>query len=203
MRSGIPQIAVSSIPAEKQHQADRGFSMRVAFDDSEFILSTLSRTIAQRFSMGDRSGLLPDHTPFAQMSGKLSWHHRLVSAAVWTRTSSCWKRSCDMSGRSLTAALLEACSPFDALSPTLPSPSALPPRRSPTWQFCRRARRGRGQYVTRGKGLSILEVWTLQFGPLSPVTVWPYISTRLSKPLNVLYLRAFSLMRESVLIRTY
>ena len=31
----------------------------------------------------------------------------------------------DMSGRILTAALLEAGSPFDALSPTLPCPSAL------------------------------------------------------------------------------
>ena len=35
------------------------------------------------------------------------------------------KNSLDMSGRIFTAALLEACSPFDALSPTLPSPSAL------------------------------------------------------------------------------
>ena len=33
--------------------------------------------------------------------------------------------TCDMSGQSLTAALLEACSPFDTLSPTLQSPSAL------------------------------------------------------------------------------
>ena len=30
-----------------------------------------------------------------------------------------------MAGQCLTAALLETCSPFDALSPTLPSPSAL------------------------------------------------------------------------------
>ena len=35
------------------------------------------------------------------------------------------KNYLDMSGRILTAALLEACSPFDALSPTLPSHSAL------------------------------------------------------------------------------
>ena len=35
------------------------------------------------------------------------------------------KNSLEMSGRILTAALLEACSPFDALSPTLLSPSAL------------------------------------------------------------------------------
>ena len=51
MRSGIPHIALSSISAEKQYQADREFSMRV--DVAGFILSTLSRTIAQRFSMGD------------------------------------------------------------------------------------------------------------------------------------------------------
>ena len=35
------------------------------------------------------------------------------------------KNSLDMSGRILTAALLDECSPFDALSPTLRSPSAL------------------------------------------------------------------------------
>ena len=34
------------------------------------------------------------------------------------------KNFLDMSGQILTAALLEACSPFNALSPTLPSPSA-------------------------------------------------------------------------------
>ena len=56
--------------------------MRVAFDVAGFILSTLPRTIAQRFSMSDRSGLLPDHSPFAQKSGSLSWHHRLVLEAV-------------------------------------------------------------------------------------------------------------------------
>ena len=35
------------------------------------------------------------------------------------------KNSLDMSGQILTAALLDACSAFDALSPTLPSSSAL------------------------------------------------------------------------------
>ena len=75
MRYGIPYIALSSISAEKQHQTDREFSMRVAFDVAVFILSALSRTIAQRFTMGDRSGLLPDLTPFAQKPGSLSWHH--------------------------------------------------------------------------------------------------------------------------------
>ena len=72
-RSGIPHIALSGISAEKQHQADREFAMRAAFDIARSILSTLST----------------------------------------------------LSGRIFTAALLEACSPFDALSPTLPSPSTL------------------------------------------------------------------------------
>ena len=66
------------------------------------------------------------------------------------------KNACDMSDWSLTAALLEACSPFDALSPTLSSPSVLHPRISPAWQICRRSRCGRGQYVTRAKGPPIL-----------------------------------------------
>ena len=151
MRSGSPRIALSSISAEKQHQAEREFSMRVAFGVAGFILSTLYRTIAQRFSMGDRSGMLPDRTLFAQKSEKLSWDHRLVLAAGWARASSFWKMSCDMSGRNLTAALLEAYSPFDAAVPFSTSP-----RRSPTWQICRKARCRRGQYVTRVKGQSIL-----------------------------------------------
>ena len=54
MRSNIPHIALSSISAKKQHQTDREFSMRVAFVVGGFILSTLSRMIAQRFSMDDR-----------------------------------------------------------------------------------------------------------------------------------------------------
>ena len=56
MRSGIPRIILSNVSAEKQHQSDREFSMRVTFDVAGFILS---RTIAQRFSMGDRPGMLP------------------------------------------------------------------------------------------------------------------------------------------------
>ena len=35
------------------------------------------------------------------------------------------KNSLDISGQILTAVLLDTCSPFDALLPTLPSPSAL------------------------------------------------------------------------------
>ena len=69
IRSGIPHIALSGISVEKQHPADREFALRVAFDVAGFIFSTLSRTIAQKFSMGDRSGMLPDNTPFAQKSG--------------------------------------------------------------------------------------------------------------------------------------
>ena len=55
LTSGIPHIVLPNISAEKQHQADREFAMRVAFDVTGFILLKLSRTIAQRFSMGDRS----------------------------------------------------------------------------------------------------------------------------------------------------
>ena len=41
MRPGIPHIAISSVSAEKQHQTDREFSIRVAFDVTRFILVDL------------------------------------------------------------------------------------------------------------------------------------------------------------------
>ena len=66
IRSVIPHIALSSISAEKQHRCDkcdREFAMRVTFDVTGFILSTLFRKIAQRFSMGDRSVMLPGGHP--------------------------------------------------------------------------------------------------------------------------------------------
>ena len=63
IRSVIPHIALSSISAEKQHQAELEFAMRVTFDVTGFILSTLFRKIAQRFSMGDRSVMLPGGHP--------------------------------------------------------------------------------------------------------------------------------------------
>ena len=69
MSYGIPHITSSSDSAEKQQQADREFSVRVAFDVTGLILSSLSRMSIQRFSMVDGPGLLPDHTSFAQV-----WH---------------------------------------------------------------------------------------------------------------------------------
>ena len=60
MRCGIPHIRLSNTSAEMLRQAERPFSMRVDSDVAGSILSTLSWTIAQRFLMGDRSGLLPD-----------------------------------------------------------------------------------------------------------------------------------------------
>ena len=74
--------------------------------------------------MGDRSGILPGHIPFAQVREVVLAPPLGLGGGV-----SCGfillKNSLDMSDRIFTAALLEACSPFDALSPTLPSPSAL------------------------------------------------------------------------------
>ena len=85
MRSGIPHIRMSSTSAEMLRQAERTFSMRVASDVAGSILSTLSWTIAHRFSMGDRSGLLPGLysfrpkgseavlAPTLGLSGSVSW----------------------------------------------------------------------------------------------------------------------------------
>ena len=79
--------------------------------------------------MGDRSGMLPDHKPFAQKSESCSSTVVLVPPLGLGDSVSygfvLLKNSLDMSGQIFTAALLKACSPFDALSPTLPSPSAL------------------------------------------------------------------------------
>ena len=70
--SGIPHIRLSSTFAEMLRRAERTFYTRVASEVGRPILLALSWTIAHRFSMGDRSGLLPSHTPFAQKAGKLS-----------------------------------------------------------------------------------------------------------------------------------
>ena len=67
------------------------------------------------------------------------------------------KNSLDMSGRILTATLLEPRGMFSVwcLVADAAVPFSTSPRRSTTCQFCRRARYGRRQYVTRAKGPSI------------------------------------------------
>ena len=52
MRSGIPNIRLSSANAEMLRHAEQTFWIRVASDFAGHILSTSSWTIAQRFSMG-------------------------------------------------------------------------------------------------------------------------------------------------------
>ena len=74
--------------------------------------------------MGDRSGMLPDHILFAQVIAVVLAPPLSLGGGV-SYGFALLKNYLDMSGRIFTAALLEACSPFDALSPTLPSPSAL------------------------------------------------------------------------------
>ena len=82
MLSGTPHIRLSSTFAEMLRLAEQTFSMRVASEVVWSILSTLSWMIAQRFLMGNRSGLLPSYAPFAQKAEKLSWRQRWVLAAV-------------------------------------------------------------------------------------------------------------------------
>ena len=65
MRSGMPHIRLSRVSPEMLLQADRRFLMRAVWDDAGAILSILSWTIAHRFSIGDRSGLLHGHSPLA------------------------------------------------------------------------------------------------------------------------------------------
>ena len=69
-------------------------------DSAALILLALCCKIAHRFSIVDKSGLLPGHTPFAQKPESLAWHHR---AEVFS--------------------LLAVRSSFFASSLTLPSPS--------------------------------------------------------------------------------
>ena len=123
-RSGIPHIALSGISAEKQHWADRELAMRAAFD----IVGPPYRPCSGRSPRGFRwaTGLgccqIIYPSPKSQRScpGTTAWSWRRCGYGFVLL-----KNSLDMSGRILTAALLEACSPFDALSLTLPSPSAL------------------------------------------------------------------------------
>ena len=96
--------------------------MRVAFDVAGFILSNLSRPEVfdgrQVWDVARSYNLRPEArevilAPPLGLGGGVSYDFVLL------------KMSCDMSGQSLSAALLEACSPIGALSSTLPSPSAL------------------------------------------------------------------------------
>ena len=101
MHSGIQQIKLSRILGEMFAQAIFTFFIRV----SQFIASgnflSSSLTIAQRFSIGDRSGLFPGQTPFPQKEFKLFSNHLMATLDVWTGAPSCWKISIDMSGKSL------------------------------------------------------------------------------------------------------
>ena len=139
-------------------QADREFAMRVAFDVAGFILSTSSQTIAQRFSMGVRSRMLPDHTPFGLrpkvrevvLAPPLGLGARCELGLVLLKNvlRDVWPKFVRCAVRGMFS---DQCIVADAAVPFSTSP-----RRSPTWQFCRRARYGREQYVTRAKGPSIL-----------------------------------------------
>ena len=72
MSFGIPHIGLSSVSGEVLRQADHTFRMSLTSDVAVAILSTLCCTIAHRFSIGDKSGLLPGLIPFAQKQERLA-----------------------------------------------------------------------------------------------------------------------------------
>ena len=75
MWSDISHIRLSSVSAEMLCQAQRTFSWEWLLTSPGSILLTLSWTIALRFPIDSRSGLLPGHTFFAEKAGKLAWYH--------------------------------------------------------------------------------------------------------------------------------
>ena len=72
MSFGIPHVGLSSVSGEVLRQADHTFRMRLTSDVAVAILSTLCCTITDRFSIGDKSGLLPGLTPLAQKQERLA-----------------------------------------------------------------------------------------------------------------------------------
>ena len=74
MRSSMPHIRLSRVSALIRRQATWTFWMRVFSEAAGSILLSSALTNAQRFSIGERSRLLPDHVPFSQKPGKLPRH---------------------------------------------------------------------------------------------------------------------------------
>ena len=81
-RSGISHIALSGISAEKQHQADREFAMRAAFDVADPSCQSCSGRSPKGFRWATGLGCCQIIYPSPKSQEKLSWHHRLVLAAV-------------------------------------------------------------------------------------------------------------------------
>ena len=61
--------------ARSERSACTKFDWTARGGDTVAILSTLCCTTAHRFSIGDKSGLSPGLTPFAQKTEMLNWHH--------------------------------------------------------------------------------------------------------------------------------
>ena len=99
----MPVIRLLSVSEVMLDQAVRTFVIRVASDVASAVLLVSVWTIGHRFSIGDKSGLLPGHSSFAQKSSKWDRHHSCVLRARFTGAPPCWKMASDMSGRSFTS----------------------------------------------------------------------------------------------------
>ena len=89
IRSGMPDIRLSSVSELIFDQAARTFLARVPSDVAGAILLISSWTIAHRFSIGDRSGLFPGHSSFSQNAGKCDRHHSCALRARCAGAPSC------------------------------------------------------------------------------------------------------------------
>ena len=76
MRSGMPHIRLSRVSALIRRHATWTFWIRVFSEVAGSILLSSYLTIAQRFSIGEMSGLLHGHVqvPFSQKPGTLPQH---------------------------------------------------------------------------------------------------------------------------------
>ena len=81
IRPGTSDINMSSFCGLILDQTDRTFlvSMRSGYPGA--VLLTSNRTIAQRFSIGDRSGLFSSHLFFSQNAGKFDLYQSFVVLA--------------------------------------------------------------------------------------------------------------------------
>ena len=102
IRPGMLVIRLLSVSEVMLDQAVRTFVIRVTSVASAVSLVSVW-TIGHRFSIGDKSGLLPGHSSFAHMSSKWDRHHSCVLRARFAGAPPCWNMGSDMSGRSFTS----------------------------------------------------------------------------------------------------
>ena len=98
MRKGIPAMSFSRVSGEISFQAKSNCFSSIFMLVARSIESSLLFKIAQRFSMGFKSGELGGHISLVQNPGILLFSHSWLLFEVCAGAPSCWKIALDLSG---------------------------------------------------------------------------------------------------------